>query len=145
KPVTQNRGMFWHERRNIMSKATQAIREAFKSVKDRDLALSDDVITRLVKVTEDWDDMDDDDKIDLLEKTEKTASDAAAKISINNPAITALVAKIDDQMENELTELVDTEMKKKVTALYFYSQLRRVYTKAELDSTPYPGTEQEHV
>jgi hypothetical protein len=131
---------------NDMTKEEQkivaAVRKQFKTANNRDLKITNENILMLFN-SDAWDDLDDAGKIALLVKAEGEV----AKVSISDPGISALVAKIndDDVFSAEIGVCIAAAMKNKTSAVDMYAHLKRVFTKQELDLMPVPGTEAEHV
>ena len=124
------------------------IRETFEGVKGRSLNMTDEVLVlvleRAGKVWQDFIDNEDEaSAIAFLEKAETEAAKQSAAVA--DIGILALVAKIDDTFEAEITACLDATIKAKVTAVHFYAEMKRVFTKEELDTMPIPGTEAGHV
>jgi hypothetical protein len=124
-----------------------AIRESFKDTKGRELNLSDAVLENFIvgagKRWTDLEDAEDPEKecCDLLEKAEQEA----AKVSVSDPGITALVRKMDETVHAEIAKCIEAVVKGKTTAVDIYAQFRRVFSKDDMDAMPIPNTEAEHV
>lgn len=117
-----------------------AVKDAFKDAKGRDLKLPDYAINGIAS-SDKWEDMDDEEKIAALLKAEETA----LQVSVTDPGISVLVAKIDDAAEAQITECIEAVMNSKTTAVDIYATFKRIYTKEDMDGMPYPGTDKDHV
>lgn len=117
------------------------IKEAFKESRGRDVQLPDKVLVMVIDLAKDWNDRDDDAKLELLELAETTAKD----IMISDPGITTLIAKLDAEFIAEMDKCILAVVKGKTTAVDILAQMKRVYTKNEMDGMVMPGTEAEHV
>ena len=114
-----------------------AVREAFKDAKKRDINLSDVVLNAFIERAGDkWDEMDEDENIKFILECEKEA----AKVSVADPGISRLVAKMDGHFHEVLKEQVEITIKGKTTAVQLYAQMRRIYTADEMDAFAYPGS-----
>lgn len=120
-------------------KLVRAIRVSFSETEQHDLRLSDENIIAIVDRCENWDDMADAERHSLFVKAEQ----AMEKIAVSDPSITALVDKIDEVFEAEIVSCVEGTMKSKTTAVDIYAQMKRVYSKEQLDETPIPGTDKD--
>lgn len=122
-----------------------AIREAFKEEKGRDIKVSDKVLDMASSNAPQWDQWNaDGDSVAIFAFIEKV-EEAANRVGISDPGITALVGKIDDMFDAEVSECLDALVKSKTTAVDIYAQLRRVYTKDELNAMPFAGSDEKSV
>lgn len=119
-----------------------AVREAFKDAKNRDLNLSDKVLNGFIERAGDkWDEMDEEQTIKFLLDCEKEVS----KVSIADPGISRLVAKMDGHFHEVLREQVEITVKGKTTAVEVYAQMKRIYTADEMDAFAYPGSNKDEM
>lgn len=130
------------EKVNEKTELVKAWKEAFNDKYERDIRLSDNTIMMVIdRAGKRWDDMDDDGKLSLLEKAEETAK----AVMVSDPGLSVLVKKLeaDTQAMKEMDDSVDAIMRNKINKVRMYAQFRRIYTKAELDEMPYPGTDKD--
>jgi hypothetical protein len=121
----------------------KTIREAFEASQGHDCRLTDDAISAIIeRVTMDkYAEMDEDEQMSLLTKAE----DAFKGIAIADPGITGLVSKFDEAFNKELEACLDATVKAKTSAVDIYAQFKRIYSKAQLDACPMPGTDKDDV
>jgi len=126
-----------------MLEIVEATKEAFRNAEDRDLMLSDNFIAEAIKRAKNWDDWTDDEKLEHL----KTVESQAKRVAISDPGLSVLVKKLEQNTEAmaELEKDVEATMRTKVNRIRLYSFFRGIYTKSELDSMPYPGTDKDTV
>jgi hypothetical protein len=118
-----------------------AIREAFEETEKRVLKLSDTLLDMIVTNCKDWDDMDEEQTMKFL----KNAETEAAKVSVTDPGITALIGKMDDQFHAQVAHDVKAIVDSKNTAISMYSQFKRIYTLDEMNAFPVPNTDKDDV
>lgn len=126
---------------SLSKKEMSALRNTFKEQAGHELILSDEIVNAIYSRVENVDDMDDEEIVKLLTNAEQEV----AKVAVTDPGISVLVSKIDDTFSAEIAECVGAAMKNKTTAVDVYAQMKRVYTKDEMDAMPVPGTDKDHV
>jgi len=119
----------------------QGIKEAFRSVNDRDIKLSDKALDMVIANAKQWNDWDDDAKMAFLLKAE-TANE---KIAISDPGISKLVAKIDPAFRAVVDSCLEAKVTDKASAVMVLAQFRRVYTLSEMNGMPMPGWDEKDV
>lgn len=120
----------------------KAIREGFEEKTGHGLKLTDDAVSALVERDRaKFDEMDEEDQINMFLKAE----DAFKGIAIANPGITDLVSKFDAPFYAELEACVEAIVKGKQSAVDMFGQLKRVWSKAQYDACPYPGSDKDDV
>jgi len=117
----------------------EGVKEVFKVVNDRDIKLSDKVLSEVIGRAKDWDTWDDDQKMAFLLKAEETA----ATVMIADPGITKLVAKIDGTFKQVVDTCLEAKVTDKASAVMVLAQFRRVFTHSEMASMPMPGWDEE--
>lgn len=120
----------------------KSVKEVYKQATGKDLALSDEITLGVLERAGDtFDGMSDEDKIAFLSK----AADTAKAVAVVDPGISVLVAKFDDddKAQAELVESIDAIIRNKLNTVVMYADFKRIYTKEELDSMPYPGTDKD--
>lgn len=129
-------------RGKTMSKKDQEIvdfaKETFKVARDRDLVVSDAVILlRAQTMGEKWDDLEGEELAAFLETLEQEVS----KVAIADVGISKLAGKLDKHALAVINDNIEAVKKGKISAVTTYAEFKRVYSREELDSMPYPGTE----
>lgn len=123
-----------------------AIRSAFEEAKSRDLRLSDELLVAIInRAGKTWKAFEESGDQDAAVKFLEKAEEEAAKVSVSDPGITALVKKLDPEIHQAINDDIEAAIKGKTTAVHILSHFRRIYTLDELNSMPVPGTEVEHV
>lgn len=125
-----------------LSKKEQEIvdfaKETFKVGRERDLVVADNVILfRAQTMGEKWDDLEGEELVEFLESLEQEV----AKVAVTDVGITKLAGKLDAAALKVIDDNVEAVKVGKISAVTTYAQFKRIYTKDELDSMPYPGTE----
>lgn len=123
------------EAKAAMAALLDGTKAAFKAVNDRDIKLSDKVLSEVLLRAKGWDDMDDDAKMAFLLKAEETAS----TVMVADPGISKLVAKMDKPFLSVVDTCLEAKVTDKASAVMVLAQFRRVFTLGELNGMVMPG------
>lgn len=129
-----------------LTKAERALvaetRIGFKELRNRDIALSDELIAAAIdRAGEVYDELDEDGIVKFWENAEG----AVKAVSTVDPGISNLAHRLDDDetAQLHLMENIEHVMAGKMNRVVVYADFKRIYTKAELDAMPYPGTDKD--
>lgn len=128
-----------------MAKLNATKLRAYFTEQGKSIAMTDEILVASIEKfgAKKFDDLDYAQQLAFIENAEKEV----AKVSIADPAISALAAKVndDDEFNAEIETCIAAVIKGKTTALDILGHLRRVFTRNELNSMPWPGTTEKTV
>lgn len=117
----------------------KTIKAEYKKVTGNALAIKDNILVQLLEQNPAFDDMDSEEQIKFL-----TAKAEQVKgIAIADPAISALVAKIEGSAKQSILDTVDRIIRSKASALDCLAVFRSIYTKDEMAGFAFPGLEKD--